>query len=132
VPLGQIVTTAGPGAPLHHEIAKGPITVAGAPLVHADVTTLGLDSRAFFGLAVGTSMADATVVQNNLMPLREPTPVTGAARTIELPAITVEVPAGMSLFLTVTPVADMYFGHGSRAPGVIILDNTIVQLAITP
>jgi hypothetical protein len=79
---------------------------------------------------MGTSPADALVVGNNLMPLHEPLPVTGVARTIELPSVTVEVPAGQSLYLTVTPISDMSFGHGSRTPGAIVLDSTVVRLPV--
>ena len=44
-------------------------------------------------------------------------------RTIELPAIAVDVPARKNLYLTVTPVADMYAGQRGPLPGALLLKN---------
>lgn len=123
-------TTTGAGAPQNVEIVKGPITVSGIPTVNAKVYTLGADQRVFFGLAVGATPATATVVQNNVMPLRELTPVLGESRTIELPGVAVKVPAGQSLYLTISPVSDMFAGHGTRTPGAVGLDDLKVNLPL--
>jgi ABC-2 type transport system ATP-binding protein len=128
--LGRIVTTAGAGAPQAVKTADGPPPPAGSPHLDAFVTALGLDSRAFFALSVGTSPADARVVQNNVLPHREPSLNTGAQRTIALPSVAVDVPAGQSLFLTVSPVSDMFAGHGSRTPSGMVLDDTTVHLPV--
>lgn len=128
--IGTVATTAGPGAPLAWKIADGPLSVAGTPFVDATLTTVGVDARAFLALSVGSSPADAQIVQNNMMPVRSMTPVSGEARTIELPAVAVEVPDGQSLFLTLSPFSDMSFGHGSRAPGAIVLDSVTVRLPV--
>ncbi len=125
---GTVVATAGLGAPLHLPLTEGPITVTGIPTLSGKLDALGLDSRAFFGLSVGTTPADAMVIQNNLMPLHRELPVQNDAFSIELPGIAVEVPEGKSLFLTVTPVSDMYFGHGSRTPGAFLLSDLEVTL----
>ena len=53
--------------------------------------------------------------------------MTGVHHTIELPSVAIDVPAGQSLFLLVSPTSDMFFGHASRVPGVITLDNTVVN-----
>ena len=129
-PVGVVATNTGPGVPQAVKLADGPLTVAGMPSVTALVTSLGADGRAFFALSVGTSPADAKIVQNNMLPLRELLPVVGAARTIELPAVAVDVPAGQSLFLTVSPFSDMSFGHGSRAPGALVLQDTVVHVPV--
>jgi hypothetical protein len=121
--LDQAISTAGAGGPLLYELAAGPITVAGTPYVEATVTTVGLDTRAFFALAVGTTPADARIVQNNMLPLRELLPVTGQRRRIELPAVAVRVPRGARLYLAVSPLSDHSFGHGSRIPGVVLLED---------
>ena len=128
--LPDITTTAGAGVPQAVEVADGPLTVAGTPYVDATVTALGLDSRAFFGLTVGTSPADARVVQNNVLPHREESPNLGAQRTIELPSVAVEVPPGQSLFLTVSPVSDMFGGHGSRTPSGMVLEDVTVRVPV--
>lgn len=128
--LPDITTTAGAGAPQAIKIADGPLTVAGTSYVDALVTALGLDSRAFFALSVGTSPADARVIQNNVLPHREPSVNTGAQRTIELPSVAAEVPAGQSLFLTVSPVSDMFGGHGSRTPSAMTLDDVTVRVPV--
>ncbi|MEY2474942.1 MAG: type transport system ATP-binding protein [Actinomycetota bacterium] len=130
VPVGQVVASAAVGAPIPTKLADGPITVAGTPFVDAKVTTVTPDARALFALAVGTSPVDAKIVQNNVMPLREPDPVPGEARSIELPAVAVEVPEGQSLFLVVSPTSDMFFGSGSRIPGPILLDDVTVRLPV--
>jgi pimeloyl-ACP methyl ester carboxylesterase len=125
------VTTTGAGAPQNHLVAQGPIKISGVPTVKADVTTAGIDQRVFFGIAVGASEATATVVQNNVMPLREFTPVVQQGRTIELPGIAVDVPAGQNVYLTISPVSDMFAGHGSlRTPGLVGLEDITVNLPV--
>jgi ABC-2 type transport system ATP-binding protein len=130
VELAQLVTPTGAGAPIATELAAGPVSIAGQPSIKATVTGLGVESRAFFALSVGTSPADATVVQNNVMPLRTSLPTVGEERVIELPAVAVDVPAGKKLFLTVSAVSDMFVGHGSRTPGAFLLEDVQVQLPV--
>ena len=120
--------TVGAGAPIHVPIAAGPVTVAGIPTLKGKVTSTGLDGRAFFGLAIGSTPADAQVIQNNLMPLRQLMPGMDQRFAIELAGIAVEVPEGQSLFLTISPVSDMYAGHGSRVPAALVLDGLTVTL----
>jgi ABC-2 type transport system ATP-binding protein len=129
-PIGEVTTPTTAGVPLSTKIADGPLTVAGSPTVTANVTSVGLDTRVFYGLAVGTSPADAKLVQNNVLPLREPAPVTGLATTFALPSVGVRVPAGQSLFLLATPVSDTFVGMGSRTPGLITLADTVVNLPV--
>lgn len=126
--LGTVVSTTDGGLPFAVPVAKGPIGVAGSVRLTATVSTTTPDSRAFFALSVGTSPADAKIVQNNTMPLREARVVHGARRTVELPAVAVDVPAGKRLFLTVSPVADMFTGQASRDPGVVRLDHVRLEL----
>jgi hypothetical protein len=130
VELGTVPTTTAAGGPVAHELAAGPLRVAGQPLVDAAITSAGVENRAFFALSVGTTPADAKVVSNNVMPLNVPLPVAGEQRTIELPAVAVDVPEGQKLFLTISPVSDMFFAHGSRVPGALVLDGTTVRLPV--
>jgi pimeloyl-ACP methyl ester carboxylesterase len=126
---GTAASPTGVGAPIHVELASGETTVTGVPTVSADVSSLGVEQRLFFALSVGTSPADARVIQNNMMPLREPEPVTGAERTVELPGVAAEIGSGESLYLTVSGFSDMSFAHGSvRTPGVVVLENTTVDV----
>ena len=82
-------------------------------------------------LSVGTNALDAQIVQNNMLPLHEVSLVSNKARTgIELPSVAVDVPAGKKLFLTVSPISDMSYGHGSRVPGAFILKNIKVNLPV--
>ena len=121
--LGQVVTSANVGLPINIEVAKGPITVAGVPSVRMKVSSLLPDAGAFFALSVGSTVLDAKIVQNNTMPLRETKVVRGARRSIDLPGMAVDVPAGKSLFLTVSPVADMFAGQNGRVPNALKLDH---------
>jgi pimeloyl-ACP methyl ester carboxylesterase len=123
-----IPTTAGAGAPIHIPVALGPVTVTGVPTLKGKLTSTGLDSRAFFGLSIGTLPADAQVIQNNLMPLRQIMPAQDQKFDIELPGVAVEVPEGKTLFLTITPVSDMYFGHASRVPAAMILNDLMLTI----
>jgi hypothetical protein len=50
--------------------------------------------------------------------------------TFVLPSVAVEVPAGQSLFLLATPISDTFVGMGSRPPGVITLEDTVVKLPV--
>jgi ABC-2 type transport system ATP-binding protein len=125
---GSVISTAGAGAPMHFELARGPLKVTGVPQLEGLVTSAGLDNRAFFGLAIGTSPADAKVIQNNLMPLRVVGPSVDRPFSIELPGVSVQIPQGQSLFLTVSPFSDMYFGHGSRVPGALALSDLSLEL----
>jgi ABC-2 type transport system ATP-binding protein len=132
VQVGRVgLTPTGVGAPQHLPIAAGPITVAGIPTLSAAVTSAGADQRVFFALSVGSDPLSAQVVQNNMMPLRELLPVVQERRTIELPGMAVEVPAGQNLYLVISPVSDMSFGHGSlRTPGAVVLENITVTLPV--
>ena len=128
VAIGRVATTTAVGAPLTSKVADGPLRIAGSSHLTADVTTVVPDSRAFYGLAIGTSPLDARLVQNNVMPLNEGQPVSGERRRIELPAVAVDVPKGKSLFLVASAVSDTFAGMGSRVPGVVVLENTKVHL----
>jgi ABC-2 type transport system ATP-binding protein len=44
-----------------------------------------------------------------------------ADRTVELAAVAVDVPAGKNLYLTVSPVADMFAGQRGPLPGALLL-----------
>jgi ABC-2 type transport system ATP-binding protein len=128
VGIDPVTTTTVVGPPVTTELAKGPLRIAGSSHLTADVTTVTPGSRAFYGLAVGTSPLDATLVQNNVMPLNEPTPVTQQRRRIELPAVAVDVPKGQSLYLLTTAFSDTFAVMGSRVPGIVTLDNVKVHL----
>ncbi|TCC21335.1 CocE/NonD family hydrolase [Kribbella sindirgiensis] len=130
-PLGKIVAPTGVGLPVNLPIAKGPVTVAGTPTLTADVYTVVPRSAAYFALSVGKNPLTAKVVQNNTMPLREKSTARGVRRTIELPAIAVDVPAGQNLYLTVAPVADMYAGQRGPLPGVMMLKNGTLNVHLT-
>lgn len=131
VPLGDVISTVGVGAPLSYPIAQGPMTIAGTPTLDADVTSLTSDGRLFLALSVGENARDAKIVQNNMLPLREPgTTIDKPRAGIELPSVAVDVPAGKTLFLTVSPISDMSFGHGSRVPGAMTLKNVDVHLPV--
>ncbi|MEV1118462.1 alpha/beta fold hydrolase [Actinosynnema sp. NPDC049800] len=128
--LPDIVTTAGVGLPQSIKIADGPLTIAGSPTLDALVSTLGLDSRAFFALSAGTSPLTAKVIQNNVLPHREHSLNLGTRRTVELPAVAASIPAGQSLYLTVTPISDMFLLHGSRTPSAMVLRDVTVNLPV--
>ncbi|MFC4783526.1 alpha/beta fold hydrolase [Nocardioides sp. MAHUQ-72] len=128
--VGTVATPETGGVPLSYRIVDGPVRVAGTPYLSGDLTALGVGNRAFYGLAVGTSAADAHLVQNNVLPLDEPAPVTGERRRIALPSVAVDVPAGQSLFILASPVSDTFVGMGSRTPGAVVLDDTVVHLPV--
>ena len=125
---GSVATTAGAGAPIHLPVTQGPLTVAGVPELSGTVASTNIDGRAFFGLSMGTTPADARVIQNNLLPLRQVMPTAGNKFRIELPGVAARVPKGQSLFLTISPISDMYFGHGSRTPAAMLLSDLDVKL----
>ena len=102
----------------------------GPPISPGNLTALGVTNRAFYGLGVGTSPLDATLVQNNVMPLDQPTPVTGQPRRIELPAVAVDVPAGKTLYVIASPISVTFAGTGSRTPGAIVLADTVAHLPV--
>lgn len=129
---GVVPLSAGAGAPLNIPVAEGPYTIAGVPTLEGKVTTAGIDARVFFGLAVGTSPADAVVIHNNLLPLHQMLPGQDQKFSIELPGVVAEVAEGQSLFLTATPVSDMYFGHASRTPGAVVLSDLSLTLPEAP
>lgn len=128
VPIGTVATTATAGVPTATEIAAGPLTLAGDSHLTALATTLGVDTRAFYGLAVGTSPADAALVQNNVLPFRAELPLVGEEVRIDLPAVGVEVPEGQSLFLLASPLSDTFVGMGSRTAAAVLLEDVVVHL----
>lgn len=125
---GVIATPTGAGAALNLELAEGPRTITGVPTLSGSATALGIDSRAFFGLSVGTSPADAVVIDNNLMPLRILRQSVDRPFEIELPGVSVVLEEGEKLFLTITPFSDMFFGHASRPPGALVLSDVTLTL----
>jgi ABC-2 type transport system ATP-binding protein len=129
-PVGTVATPETGGAPLSYEIVKGPIRIAGSSYLTGTLTALGANNRAFYGLAVGTTPADAHLVQNNVLPLNEPAPVTGEERRVALPSVAIDVPAGQSLYILATPISDTFVGMGSRTPGAVILEDTVLHLPV--
>jgi len=128
--VGTVATTEAVGAPTAFKIADGPIRVAGTPYLSGTLTAAGVNNRAFYGLAVGTSPIDAKLVQNNVLPIFVLEPVLGEERRIELPSVAVDVPKGQSLFVVATAVSDTFVGMGSRTPGVVLLENAVVDLPV--
>ncbi len=120
--------TTGVGLPVHIPIAKGPIDVAGIPKLRATISSLGVENRLFAGLSVGTTPLTAQVVQNNLLPIRH----VGVARRVpieaELPGAGVRVAEGQTLYLTLTPISDMFLLTGSRVPGGMTFHDITVDL----
>lgn len=125
---GSFATPVGAGAPLHFEVAQGPVTVSGVPSISGTATALGLDSRAFLGLSVGTSPADARVIDNQLTPLRILRQSVDVPFEIDLAGLAIELQEGESLFLTVTPIADMFAGTGSRSSAGLVLSGVELSL----
>ena len=127
-------TPVGVGAPQSIQLdLTGPKTIAGIPRLTGDLYNAGADARAFFALSVGTNPADARVIQNNVMPLRQLIPQGGTDPTgfeIELPGIAVELAEGESLFLTISPISDASFGHGSRTPGLMVISDLTVHVPL--
>jgi hypothetical protein len=130
IPLDLVVAPSGVGVPVHYELAAGPIRVAGAPTLDATgATATGLENRAFFGLSVGTSPADAVLIGANVMPMRLAGPLLdGSVEGFDLPGVGVDVAEGQKLFLTVSANSLMFGGHSSRTPGAIILEGVTVNL----
>jgi pimeloyl-ACP methyl ester carboxylesterase len=128
--VGTVATTETAGAPIAYKVADGPISIAGTSYLSGSMFAAGVNNRAFYGLAVGTSPADAKLVQGNVLPVNELAPVTGDKRTIELPSVAVNVPKGESLYVLATAVSDAFPGFGSRTPGAIVLQNATVRLPV--
>ena len=130
VEVGQVATTEGAGPAIAYPIAEGPISIAGSPHLTGTMTALGVNNRAFYGLGVGTSPADAHLVQNNVLPINEPDPVQGEKRRITLPSVAVDVPAGQTLYVIASPISDTFGGSGARTPGAVVLDDTVAHLPV--
>jgi ABC-2 type transport system ATP-binding protein len=128
--IGSVASTTAAGAPMVVKVADGPIRVAGTPYLSGLMTAAGVNNRAFYGLAVGTSPLDAKLVQNNVLPAFELEPVLGEQRRIELPSVAVDVDAGESLFVMATAVSDVFVGMGSRTPGAILLEDAVVDVPV--
>jgi ABC-2 type transport system ATP-binding protein len=128
--VGTVATTETAGPPLAFEAVKGPIRIAGTPYLDGTMYAAGVNNRAFYALAVGTSPADAKVVQGNVLPVNELLPVAGEKRSIELPSVAIDVPAGQSLFVMAMATNDMFAGMGSRTPGAIVLQGAVVRLPV--
>jgi len=132
VDAGDILASTSSAGPIQQiALAQGPLTLSGIPTLDATVTSLSaLDARAFFGLSIGTTPADARVIAHNMMPLRAQGIIIEQSTHIELPGLAITIPAGQTLYLTTTPTNDMYFAHSARTPGAMLLQNTQVNLPI--
>ncbi len=125
---GQSVTPTGNGAPVQVPVAQGPLTITGVPELSGEVTSVGLDSRLFLGLSVGTSPQDALLIQNNVMPYREIRPVVDQPFSLDLAGVAIEIPAGQTLYLTLTPTSDQFIANGTRGGGVMTLSALSLTL----
>ncbi|MBW3562702.1 MAG: lysophospholipase [Actinobacteria bacterium] len=122
------------GAPIHLEIegTEG-LTLAGVPTLDATLYAAGADTRVFLALSRGTSPSDATVLQNNVLPIRSLLPAVGTPlEGHELPGVAVEMAEDEKLFLTISPLSDMFIAHGSRTPGAIALTDVTIDLPVVP
>jgi len=128
-PLGTVVSPTVIGGPVAYKIASGPLTIAGIPHLKGRLSTLVADARAFFAISVGATPGTAEVVQNNVLPIRRLLPTVGERLDTELPGIGVVVPAGMNVYLTVSPAATAFLGT-SRLPGIVLIQNATVSLPI--
>jgi pimeloyl-ACP methyl ester carboxylesterase len=128
--VGAVATPETVGAPLAFPITAGPVRIAGTSYLDGTLYAAGVNNRAFVGLAVGTTPADAQLVQGNVLPINELLPVAGESRHIELPSVAVDVPKGQTLYLLVTAVSDAFPGFGSRTPGVMVLQDATVRLPV--
>jgi ABC-2 type transport system ATP-binding protein len=128
--VGTVATPEGAGPWLASPVAEGPVRIAGSAYLTGNLTTLGAVNRAFYGLAVGTSPLDATLVQNNVYPLNVWGLVTEQPHRVRLPAVAVDVPAGQTLYVIASAQSDVFVGMGSRTPGVVLLEDTVAHLPV--
>ena len=129
-PVGTVATSETAGAPVGFQVAAGPIRIAGTPYLDGTMYAAGINNRAFYALAVGATPATATPVQGNVLPVNELLPVAGEKRSIELPSVAIDVPAGQNLYVIATPFSEMFAGMGSRTPGAIVLQDAVVRLPV--
>jgi hypothetical protein len=129
-PVGTVATTQTASPPLAFEVAKGPIKVAGTSYLDGAMYAAGVNNRAFYALGVGTSPADAKIVQGNVLPINELLPVAGDKRSIELPSVAIDVPAGQTLYVMAMATNDMFIGFGNRTPGAVVLQDAVVRLPV--
>lgn len=119
----------GPRGPLRLEpLATGPLTLAGIPELSFTAVSAVPDARVFWGLAVGTSPADAKLIDQQWFPTRIGTPVAFETITSELGAIVASIPAGSHMYLAIAPAVDQFVAHSSRTPGAIVVDDVTVSL----
>lgn len=126
--IDAVATTTGAGAPQYFPVSEGPMALAGVPYLEATVTSAPLDARVFFGLAVGTSPADATVLGKAFMPMRVQDATLGATVEVELAGVAATLAEGEQLYLVVSPVVDQFGAHGSRVAGGVVLEDLRVDL----
>jgi hypothetical protein len=129
-PVGTVVTPELAGPAVGFKVADGPLRVAGTSYLKGKITALGVNNRAFFALGIGTTPADARIVQGNMLPWSSQLPVNGEDVTIEMPSVAVDVPAGQSLFVMAAATNDMYAGFGSRTPGVVAIQDAVAQIPV--
>lgn len=125
-----VVTPTGAGGPVYLPVAQGPLTLGGIPTLSGDLVSAGVDQRAFVGLAVGTTPADAQLLSNNLMPVRSLLPGIQEGYTTELAGVSADLQEGQSLYLVVTATADQFFAHGSRTAGGLVIQDASLDLPV--
>ena len=70
-------------------------------------------------------------MQHQMQPHLELLPSTGTDVTVELGGGGMTVAPGETVYLVISPVVELYFGHGSaRTPGAVALDGLTVNLPI--
>jgi ABC-2 type transport system ATP-binding protein len=125
---GTVIANAARGEYVMHPLVTEPATIGGIPHLTFSSTNTVPDARVFWGLAVGTSPEDVRLVGGQWMPSRVELPGADQTVSIELGAVVVDVEEGETLYLVASSSADQFVAHASRAPGVTILDDVVVEL----
>ena len=62
------------------------------------------------------------------MPMRSALPVVDETFDLDLTGVSVFVPEGQTLYLTISPLSDLFFGHGSKVPVGWMLSDLQIRL----
>ena len=119
--VGPVATTTAVGLPLRLRGRRRARSGSpGSPYLTGTVTALGVQNRAFYGLAVGTSPRPPSWCRTTCCRSTSPAPVTGKQRRVVLPSVAVNVPKGQNLYLVATAISDTFALMGPRVPGVVL------------
>lgn len=108
-------------------LLEGPAVVAGIPRLTAEVSAVGIETRAYAGLVIVGADGFVRIVDDQTQPLAL---VPGETLDSDLVGVAARLGEGDRLLLRIDGLNEWSFHNGARAPGGVVLTDVVVGLPL--